>query len=63
VKVWDPTELPTLQEDVATTISLLEWELPGAFFDVMNTYAYMWLKSWPYAAQCMLGGCTLLSML
>jgi hypothetical protein len=36
VKVWDPTELPTLQEDVATTLSLLEWELPGAFFDVMT---------------------------
>ncbi len=36
VKVWDPTELLTLQEDVATTLSLLEWELPGAFFDVMT---------------------------
>jgi hypothetical protein len=36
VKVWDPTQLPMLQEDVATTLSLLEWELPGAFFDVMT---------------------------
>jgi hypothetical protein len=36
VKVWDPIELPTLQEDVATTLSLLKWELLGAFFDVMT---------------------------
>jgi hypothetical protein len=36
VKVWDPIELPTLQEDVAITLSLLEWELPEASFDVMT---------------------------
>jgi hypothetical protein len=34
--VWDPTKLPMLQEDVATTLSLFEWELLGAFFDVMT---------------------------
>jgi hypothetical protein len=36
VKVWDPIELPTLQEDVVTKFSLLEWELARAFFDVMR---------------------------
>jgi hypothetical protein len=35
-KVWDPIDLPTLREDVAITFSMLEWEFPGAFFDVMS---------------------------
>lgn len=35
VKVWDPINLPSLREDVATTLSYNEWELPRAFFDVM----------------------------
>jgi len=34
--VWDPIDLPTLREDVAITLSMLEWEFPGAFFDVMS---------------------------
>jgi hypothetical protein len=34
-KVWGPIDLPTLREDVATTFSILEWELLEAFFDVM----------------------------
>ncbi len=34
-KVWDPIDLPTLREDVATTFSILEWELLEAIFDVM----------------------------
>jgi hypothetical protein len=35
-KVWDPIDLPTLREDVAITLSMLEWEFLGAFFDVMS---------------------------
>ncbi len=35
-KVWDPTSLPSLREDVAITLSMIKWELPGAFFDVMT---------------------------
>jgi hypothetical protein len=33
VKVWDLIKLPMLQEDVATTLNLLEWELPEALCD------------------------------
>jgi hypothetical protein len=33
-KVWDPIDLPTLREDVAIILSMLEF--PGAFFDVMS---------------------------
>ncbi len=36
VKVWDPINLPSLKEDVASTFSYNEWELPRAFFDVMT---------------------------
>jgi hypothetical protein len=35
-KVWDPASLPSLREDVAVTLSMIELELPGAFFDVMT---------------------------
>ncbi len=35
-KVWDPSSLPSLREDVAVTLSMIKWELPGAFFDVMT---------------------------
>jgi hypothetical protein len=35
-KVWDPIDLPTLKEDVAITLRMLEWEFSGAFFDVMS---------------------------
>jgi hypothetical protein len=35
-KVWDPTSLQSLREDVAVTLNMIEWELPGAFFDVMT---------------------------
>jgi hypothetical protein len=35
-KVLDPVDPPTLKEDVATTLNLIEWELLGAFFDVMT---------------------------
>ncbi len=35
-KVWDAIDLPTLREDVAITLSMLEWEFPRAFFDVMS---------------------------
>ncbi len=35
-KVWDPIDLPTLKEDVVITLSMFEWEFPGAFFDVMS---------------------------
>jgi hypothetical protein len=34
-KVWDPVDLPTLREDVATTFSILERDLLEAFFNVM----------------------------
>jgi hypothetical protein len=34
-KVWDPS-LPSLKKDVGVTLSIIEWELPGAFFDVMT---------------------------
>jgi hypothetical protein len=35
-KVWDPTSLSSLREDVDVTLSMIEWEVPGAFFDVMT---------------------------
>jgi hypothetical protein len=35
-KVWDLASLPSLREDVVVTLSMIEWELPGAFFDVMT---------------------------
>jgi len=35
-KVWDLRDFQTLIYDVATTLSLLEWELPPAFFDIMT---------------------------
>ncbi len=35
-KVWDPRDFQALRDDVATTLSLLEWELPPAFFDIMT---------------------------
>jgi hypothetical protein len=35
-KVWDPIDLPTLREDVAIILSMLEWEFSRAFFDVMS---------------------------
>jgi hypothetical protein len=35
-KVWDLIDLPTLREDVAITLNMLEWEFMGAFFDVMS---------------------------
>ncbi len=35
-KVWDPRDFQALRNDVATTLSLLEWELPVAFFDIMT---------------------------
>jgi len=35
-KVWDPRDFQTLRDDVVTTLSLLEWELPPAFFDIMT---------------------------
>jgi hypothetical protein len=38
-KVWDPTSLSSLREDVAITLSMIEWELPSAFFDVMTHLA------------------------
>jgi hypothetical protein len=35
-KVWDLASLLSLREDVAVTLSMIELELPGAFFDVMT---------------------------
>ncbi len=35
-KVWDPKDFQALRDDVATTLSLLEWELPPMFFDIMT---------------------------
>jgi len=35
-KVWDPIDLPTLKEDVAITLRMLEWEFSRTFFDVMS---------------------------
>jgi hypothetical protein len=35
-KVWDLASLPSLREDVVVTLSMIEWELPGAFFDAMT---------------------------
>jgi len=35
-KVWDPALVPSLREDVVVTFSMIEWELSGAFFDVMT---------------------------
>jgi hypothetical protein len=36
VKVWDPRDFQALKNDVATTFSLLEWELLVALFDIMT---------------------------
>jgi hypothetical protein len=36
VKVWNPTNIGNLQENVAITLSLLEKEFPPIFFDVMT---------------------------
>jgi hypothetical protein len=35
-KVWDPRDFQALRDDVVTTLGLLEWELPVAFFDIMT---------------------------
>jgi hypothetical protein len=35
-KVWDPRDFQALRDDVATTHSLLEWELHVAFYDIMT---------------------------
>jgi hypothetical protein len=35
-KVWDPSSLLSLRKDVAVTLSMIEWELPITFFDVMT---------------------------
>jgi hypothetical protein len=35
-KVWDLTSLSSLRENVAITLSVIEWELLGAFFNVMT---------------------------
>ncbi len=35
-KVWDPRDFQALINDMATTFSLLEWELLPAFFDIMT---------------------------
>jgi hypothetical protein len=35
-KVWDPTSLLSLREDVVVTLSMIEWELLDALFDVMT---------------------------
>jgi hypothetical protein len=35
-KVWDLRDFQALINDVATTLSLLEWEFPPTFFDIMT---------------------------
>jgi hypothetical protein len=35
-KVWDPRDFQALRDDVTITFSLLEWELPVVFFDIMT---------------------------
>ncbi len=35
-KVWDLTSLQSLRENVVITLNVIEWELLGAFFDVMT---------------------------
>ncbi len=35
-KVWDPTDLPSLKEEVVVTLNMFEWEFLGAFFNVMT---------------------------
>ncbi len=35
-RVWDPASLSSLREDVTITLSMIEWELPSAVFDVMT---------------------------
>jgi hypothetical protein len=44
-KVWDPASLPSLREDVVVTLRMIEWELLGAFFDVMTHFVLHVLKS------------------
>jgi hypothetical protein len=36
VKVWDPRDFQALRDDAAAMLSLLEWELPDVFFDIMT---------------------------
>ncbi len=35
-KVWDPIDIPTLREDVAISLSMLEWKFSKTFFDVVS---------------------------
>jgi len=35
-KVRDPTDLPSLKEDVVVTLNMFEWEFMGVFFNVMT---------------------------
>ncbi len=36
MKFWDPKDFQALRDDVATTLSLLEWELLITFFYIMT---------------------------
>ncbi len=36
MKIWDPKDFQALRDDVATMLSLPEWELPATFFDIMT---------------------------
>jgi hypothetical protein len=36
VKVWDPKDFQALRDDVATMLSLLDWELLVVFFNIMT---------------------------
>jgi hypothetical protein len=35
-KIINPNEMPIFKEDVATTLCMLEMEMPPSFFDVMT---------------------------
>jgi hypothetical protein len=61
VKVWDPRDFQALRDDVATTFSFLEWELPPMFFDIMTHLTLHVVENWMFVDLYMSGGCTLLN--
>jgi hypothetical protein len=54
-KFWDLANLPTLKEDVVTT---LNGSCMGHYLMWWHTQHFMWLKSWTSMGKCIVVGCT-----
>jgi hypothetical protein len=39
-KVWDPSEIDSLQNDVIISLALMEMHFPPSFFDIMTHILY-----------------------